>query len=166
MENSPVSEEHNFQQDRQKTKSDKELNHQEIVKNLNGRTLMIYFVLLNMKKTGVRELQRHLDLSSPSVARYHLDKLSDLNLVENLNGEYHLINKAKIPALTSWVLLGKQLIPRSIFVATFFSLLVLGYFIFIFTLWHKDSAFVLITGILICGYLWFDVWWLYKNKPF
>ena len=145
---------------------EKTVDQKEILKNLNGRTLMIYFVLLNIKKTGVRELQRNLDLSSPSVARYHLDKLTDLHLVENRNGEYFLINKAKIPALTSWILLGNQLIPRAIFAATLFSLLFMGYFIFIFSLWHKDSVFLLICGVLLCSYLWFDVWWHYRNKPF
>ncbi len=145
--------------------SETQVNQKEIVKNLTGRTLMIYFVLLNTKKTGVRELQRKLELSSPSVARYHLDKLSELHLLENRNGVYHLINKAKIPALTSWVLLGKQLLPRSIFAATFFSFLLIGYIIFIFSFWHKDSVFMLITGGLVCLYLWFDVWWHFQNKP-
>ena len=66
------------------------LNRDEIVKHLHGRTLMVYFVLLNKKLIGVRDLQRHLDLSSPSVAKYHLEKLVNLNLVENRNGVYHL----------------------------------------------------------------------------
>lgn len=145
---------------------DKKINQNEIIKNLNGRTLMVYFVLLNIKQTGVRELQRKLELSSPSVARYHLDKLVELNLVENRKGEYFLINKAKIPALTSWVLFGKQLIPRSIFAATFFTLLFIGYLIFIFTIFHKDSILMFITNIIVCIYLWFDVWWHYRNKPF
>ncbi|GAH14244.1 unnamed protein product, partial [marine sediment metagenome] len=64
----------------------RELNRDEIVKNLNGRTLMVYFVILNKKSIGVRELQRQLELSSPSVAKYHLEKLVNMNLVENRNG--------------------------------------------------------------------------------
>ena len=59
----------------------RELNRDEIVKNLNGRTLMVYFVILNKKSIGVRELQRQLELSSPSVAKYHLEKLVNMNLV-------------------------------------------------------------------------------------
>jgi len=74
-----------------------DLKREDIQHKLNGRTLMIYFVLLNKGKTGVRELQRNLSLSSPSVARYHLDKLVGMNLVENRKGEYHLIKKADIP---------------------------------------------------------------------
>lgn len=77
-----------------------DLKRTDIQQKLNGRTLMIYFVLLNKGSTGVRELQRNLSLSSPSVARYHLDKLVELNLVENRKGVYHLIRKADIPVLT------------------------------------------------------------------
>ena len=84
----------------------KDINREEIVKHLHGRTLMIYFVVLNKKSVGVRELQRQLDLSSPSVAKYHLEKLVNLNLVDNRNGIYHLNKKADLPVLTSWVLIG------------------------------------------------------------
>lgn len=141
------------------------VNKEEILKNLNGRTLMIYFVLLNKNKTGVRELQRSLELSSPSVARYHLDKLTELGLVENKNGVYHLIKKADIPALTSWVIIGRRLLPRVIFAACFFSMLFLGYFIFFFSFINKDAFFVILINLLIVSYLWLDVWWHLRNKP-
>ena len=89
--------------EKSKVKNARDLNRDEIVKDLNGRTLMVYFVLLNKKSIGVRDLQRHLELSSPSVAKYHLEKLVNLHLVENRNGIYHLERKADLPLLTSWV---------------------------------------------------------------
>jgi len=151
----------------QKKKSKKTIkfSHDEIVKKLNGRTLMIYFVLLNKGSIGVRELQRHLELSSPSVARYHLDKLVELDLVENRNGVYSLIRKADIPLLTSWVLIGSKLLPRVLFIAIFFSIFFLCYLIFVFRFWNRDSSFVILFGILIVGYLWTDVFIQQKNRP-
>lgn len=144
---------------------EKALNRQEILKRLNGRTLMIYFVMLNKNKVGVRELQRHLDLSSPSVARYHLEKLTELELVENRNGVYFLVKKADLPVLTSWILIGRRLLPKALFAAVFFSILFLGYLIFIYTFWGKDSLFVILFGGLITLYTWWDVWIHYQNKP-
>ena len=141
------------------------LNREEILKKLNGRTLMIYFVLLNKITVGVRELQRHLDLSSPSVARYHLEKLTELKLVENRNGVYYLVKKADLPVLTSWILVGKYLLPKVLFAAIFFSTLFLGYLIFIYSFWGKDSLFVIIFATLIIVYSWWDVWIHFKNKP-
>lgn len=143
----------------------RDLNRDEIVKNLNGRTLMVYFVLLNKKFIGVRELQRHLELSSPSVAKYHLEKLVNLHLVENRNGIYHLERKADLPILTSWVLVGKQLIPRAIFAAIFFTFLFIGYLFFVYTYWNKDSLFVILFGIAIMVYVWLDVILQFKHKP-
>ena len=148
-----------------KTKNIEDLNRDEIVKNLTGRTLMIYFVLLNKKSIGVRDLQRHLDLSSPSVAKYHLEKLVNLNLVENRNGIYHLDRKADLPLLTSWVLIGKYLLPRVIFAAIFFTFLFIGYLIFIYSYWNKDSIFVILLGVAIMIYVWLDVILQFKNKP-
>ena len=146
-------------------KNENNLDQNEIIKNLHGRTLMIYFVLLNKKSIGVRDLQRQLELSSPSVAKYHLEKLVNLNLVENRNGVYHLDKKADLPVLTSWVLLGKTLLPKAIFAAIFFTLLFIGYLTFIYSYWNKDSLFVIIFGIAVMIYIWLDVIFQFKHKP-
>ena len=137
----------------------------KIVKNLNGTTLMVYFALLNKKEIGVRELQRQLALSSPSVAKYHLEKIVKTGLAENRNGVYHLLKKAKIPSLTSYVLIGQNLIPRILFSAVFFTVLFAIYLIFFYTIWIKDTFFVILFGSLINLYLWFEVILRFKNKP-
>jgi hypothetical protein len=147
--------------DRERLKLDRD----KVVKNLNGTTLMVYFVLLNKKQIGVRELQRHLELSSPSVAKYHLEKLDNLHLVQNRNGIYHLYRKADLPILTSWILIGKQFLPRSIFAAAFFTFVFIGYLIFIYSNWNKDSIFVIIFGLSIMIYAWLDVILQFKHKP-
>lgn len=146
-------------------KKSEKLNRDEIVSNLTGRTLMIYFVLLNKKTIGVRELQRHLELSSPSVAKYHLEKLVDLHLVENRNGIYHLDRKADLPLLTSWVLIGKILIPKVIFAAILFTTLFIGYLLFVYSNWNKDSLFVVLLGCGIMIYIWLDVFFQLRRKP-
>ena len=137
----------------------------KIVKHLNGTTLMVYFALLNKKEIGVRELQRSLSLSSPSVAKYHLEKISKLGLAENRKGIYHLLKKAKIPSLTSYILIGQNLIPRILFSAVFFTVFFAIYLIFFYTIWIKDSFFVILFGSLINLYLWFEVFMRFKNKP-
>ncbi|MHA1675412.1 MAG: hypothetical protein ACTSYI_17510 [Promethearchaeota archaeon] len=141
------------------------LNKKEILKKLNGTTLMVYFVLMNKKEIGVRALQRNLELSSPSVARYHLEKLSELNLVKNNNGVYQLIRRADIPVLSTWILFGKWLLPRSIFMAFFSSLFFLGYLIFIYRSWNRDSSVVIFSFGLFLIYLWYDVFTHFKNRP-
>jgi hypothetical protein len=149
----------------QSDKKIENLNRDELVSNLTGRTLMIYFVLLNKKSIGVRELQRHLDLSSPSVAKYHLEKLVNLNLVENRNGIYHLDKKADLPLLTSWVLLGKLFFPKVLFAAILFTSLFVGYLLLVYSYWNKDSMFFILFGLILMVYVWFEVIIQFKRKP-
>ena len=141
------------------------INRDELVSKLTGRTLMIYFVLLNKKSIGVRELQRHLNLSSPSVAKYHLEKLVNLHLIENRNGIYHLDKKADLPLLTSWVLMGKFLLPKVLFAAILFTSLFIGYLLFVYSYWNKDSMFLILFGLILMVYIWFEVIIQFRRKP-
>ena len=167
----PQNNKENSQKPRVKEKgilSDKKienLNRDKLVSNLTGRTLMIYFVLLNKKSIGVRELQRHLDLSSPSVAKYHLEKLVNLHLIENRNGIYHLDKKADLPLLTSWVLMGKFLLPKVLFAAVLLTSLFIGYLLFVYSYWNKDSMFFILFGLILMVYIWFEVITQFRRKP-
>jgi hypothetical protein len=56
---------------------------------LRGTTLAVYRLMLNARKpVGVREVQRELNLSSSSVARYHVLKLEDAGLIVRKEGKY------------------------------------------------------------------------------
>lgn len=83
---------------------------------LKGTTLEVYrFLLKSSKPVGTRELQRALNLSSSSVATYHLSKLEDAGLLKRDAGgftvsKYLLENSIKV---------AKFLIPRYFFYAVF-----------------------------------------------
>jgi DNA-binding transcriptional ArsR family regulator len=83
---------------------------------LRGTTLEVYrFLLKSNKPVGTRELQRALNLSSPSVATYHLSKLEDAGLLKREGGgftvsKYLLENNVKV---------SRFLIPRYLFYAIF-----------------------------------------------
>src|SRR5512139_552229 len=69
---------------------------------LKGTTLEVYrFLLKSSKPVGTRELQRALNLSSSSVATYHLTKLEDAGLLKREAGgftvsKYLLENSIKV----------------------------------------------------------------------
>jgi DNA-binding MarR family transcriptional regulator len=73
---------------------------------LRGTTLEVYrFLLKSNKPVGTRELQRALNLSSSSVATYHLTKLEDAGLLKREMGgftvsKFLLENSVKVAA--SW----------------------------------------------------------------
>jgi hypothetical protein len=68
-------------------------------------------VLRANKPLGIREVQRALELSSPSVAQYHLSKLENLGLVKKERGNY-VVNKV---VLESCVKISRFIIPRYLF---------------------------------------------------
>jgi len=72
------------------------------------------------KPVGVRELQRSLGLSSPSVAYHHLEKLDRLGLVEkDQYGSYSVKRNIDVSVLQAFMRVGKMLVPRFIFYAAF-----------------------------------------------
>jgi len=70
-------------------------------------------MLKNGKPIGVRDIQRELNLSSPSVARYHLSKLENAGLVKRQNGNY-IVSKI---FLENTVKIHHVVIPRFLFYA-------------------------------------------------
>ncbi|MCL4429952.1 MAG: ArsR family transcriptional regulator [Chloroflexi bacterium] len=83
---------------------------------LKGTALDIYRLMLTSNKPlGVREIQRTLDLSSPSVAQHHLSMLERAGLIKRESGNY-VINKV---LLQNCVKISRFLIPRYFFYTVF-----------------------------------------------
>ena len=83
---------------------------------LKGTTLEVYrFLLKSNKPVGVRELQRALNLSSSSVATYHLSKLEDVGLLKRQDGGYG-VNKF---LLENSIKISRFLVPRYFFYSIF-----------------------------------------------
>ncbi len=90
---------------------------------MKGNTLRVYVYALKKRKVGVREVQRALLMSNPSLAQYHLNKLKDLGLVSENNGEYVISNEVKVDVMRDFLRLGTLIVPRFVFYAAFFSLI-------------------------------------------
>jgi hypothetical protein len=84
-----------------------------------GTTLNVYsFVVKKGKPVGPREVMRGVNLSSPSVAYWHLQKLENSGLLQkNKAGEYVVKEKTSISGHV-WV--GRNLVPRLMFYSLFF----------------------------------------------
>lgn len=88
-------------------------------KELAGNTLSVYaYVVKENRAVGTRDVMRGVNLSSPSVAHRHLQKLESLGLLEkNQFGDYVLKEKTSVSGHV-WV--GKNLVPRLMFYSFFF----------------------------------------------
>lgn len=83
---------------------------------LRGLTLKIYkFILKEDRPVGIREVQRALGLSSPTLALYHMSKLEEAGFIKKeLNGYV-----ADRIVLRNLIRLKKVLIPRNLFYTVF-----------------------------------------------
>ncbi|PVX25596.1 MAG: hypothetical protein CW691_04145 [Candidatus Bathyarchaeum sp.] len=86
---------------------------------LAGNTLIVYaYVVGENRPVGTRDVMRGANLSSPSVAHRHLQKLELLGLLEkDKSGNYILKEKTGVSGHV-WV--GKNLVPRLMFYSFFF----------------------------------------------
>lgn len=86
---------------------------------LEGKTLTVYtYVAKEGRPVGTRDVARGANLSSPSVAQRHLQKLEALGLLEkNEYGDYILKERA---AIDGHLWIGKSIVPRLIVYSFFF----------------------------------------------
>ena len=86
---------------------------------IEGNTLNVYaYVAKEGRPVGTRDVTRGANLSSPSVAHRHLQKLEALGLLEkNEYGDYMLKEKTSVSGHV-WV--GRNLVPRLMFYSFFF----------------------------------------------
>src|SRR5437899_10526441 len=80
---------------------------------LRGKTLKVYAHLLRVDSSGVREIQRELGFSSPSIALHHLEKLERLGVVGKDNvGSYVIAKKVYVGILSAVSSIGRLNIKR------------------------------------------------------
>jgi len=140
-----------------------------IESELKGKTLLIYWHLLKSSgsQVGVREIQRSLKLSSPSVAAHHLEKLVSLGLVDkNRTGEYYLTQEVRVGLLRFFTRLGRFLVPRYLFYSVWFSTMLIVYVTFYQPTGSVDNLVAIIFGVLASLVLWFETARLWREKPF
>ncbi len=140
-----------------------------IESQLKGKTLLVYWYLLKSSRSsvGVREVQRTLGFSSPSVAAHHLDKLLSLGLVDKKGtGEYFLTQEVKVGLLRFFTKLGRFLIPRYLFYSVWLSTMLIVYLIFYGIDGSIHNIVAIIFGVIACLILWFETVRLWMEKPF
>jgi len=136
---------------------------------LRGKAWKVYWLLLkNGRPMSVREVQRALHFSSPSVANHHLEQLRELGLVEkqNIGGHYYLASQVKIGVLRHFVKLGKLLFPRYFFYAVFSTTLLVTYLLFLMQGFTRENLFILSFGTVVSVIFWYEAVRIWLLRPF
>ena len=128
---------------------------------LEGNTLTVYaYVAKENRPVGTRDVTRGANLSSPSVAHRHLQKLEALGLLEkNKYGDYMLKEKTGVSGHV-WV--GRNLVPRLTFYSFFFmgafraeiAIILLGFFVMGLVI---ETSFIFLTGMTAVAMILFFI---------
>ena len=131
----------------------------------NKQRLRIYWYMLSKgDPAGVREIQRALGMSSPSVAHHHLGKLTEMGVVaQDEYGRYVLVRQVEVGILQGFSRVGRFMLPRFSFYAVFFSTL-LGFYL----MRYSDSLniFAVLFSASAASVSWYETIRAWMNRPF
>ena len=136
---------------------------------LRGKAWKVYWLLLRSgREMSVREIEKALHFSSPSVAFHHLEQLCQLGLVEKqkTGGNYCLVSEVKIGVLRHFVKLGRLMFPRYFFYAVFSSAFYIAYLTLLMKNITSESLFVISFGAIISIIFWYEAIRFWRLKPF
>ncbi|MGB8780156.1 MAG: hypothetical protein WCD81_05855 [Candidatus Bathyarchaeia archaeon] len=136
---------------------------------LRGKDWKVYWLLLkNGRPMSVREVQRTLHFSSPSVAQHHLEQLRELGLVtkQEVGGNYSLVSEVKIGVLRHFVKLGKLLFPRYFFYAVFCTTFYAAYILVLMQGLTRENLFILSFGAIVTAIFWYEAARVWSMRPF
>ena len=136
---------------------------------LRGKDWTVYWLLLkNGQPLSVREVQKALHFSSPSVAQHHLEQLRELGLVQKneLGGQYSLVGEVKIGVLRHFVKLGRLLFPRYFFYAAFSTAFYAIYLLLLMQGITKESLFIISFGTLVSAIFWYEAVRVWSLRPY
>jgi hypothetical protein len=96
--------------------------------SITGNTLRVYLYLLHAGQSELRDVQRALGFTTPSLASYHLGKLISAGFVsQDSHGRYLVVKDSTSEILEGYVKLGTRVVPQLFFFAVLFSAIV-GFF--------------------------------------
>ena len=141
---------------------------EKLAAELKGNTLRVYLYVLKSagSNVGVREVQRALGFSSPTLAVYHLDKLVESGLLEKKLGEYKLVREVRVGVLKQFMRIGSVMLPRHLFYASLFTTLLVLYGVYLvgFERVSVSSVFALILGALGVITSWYETLKAWREK--
>ncbi len=132
---------------------------------LHGTTWNVYlFILTSQEPVGVRDVWRQLQLSTPSLAQYHINKLLHDDLIKTtVYGKYEINDDLQIEALKNFVVFKGKLIPHLVVYGAIIAGLFLSYVLFYPLRWDfRDLIVFAVCTISLLAFL-FEAYNQYRS---
>jgi len=127
------------------------------VRAIKGNTVRVYLFLLRNGPCELRDVQRALTLSTPSLAFYHLSKLVQSSYVKQTeDGRYMVVTDISADLLDGYVKFGRQMVPQLLILTIIFTA-ILAYYAYL--VWRLpldlDDAVTAVYSLSIIV-LWYE----------
>ena len=111
----------------------------------------------------LREVQHGLELSSPSLASYHLGKLVEANYVsQDEEGKYFAVKDASIKVLEGYSKVGPAMVPQLFFFSLLFTILAVSFSVE--TMLGSDFTFwLIIVCLAMVTVFWYETIVLWRR---
>jgi hypothetical protein len=91
---------------------------------IKGNTLKVYLYMIRNGPSELRDIQRGIGLSSPSLVSYHLGKLIEAGFAgQDQFGKYFAIRETSDKVLEGYSKMGSAIVPQMFFFALLFTIL-------------------------------------------
>ena len=125
-------------------------------KEITGNTLRAYLHLVSHGPCQLREVQYGLGLSTPSLASYHLKKLTDNGYVkQDRDGKYFAIKEASTKILEGYTRIGTSLVPQLFFFTVLFTILI-AFFSFKSLISSDFTPYLIGSSLTLVALLWYE----------
>jgi len=128
---------------------------------LTGTTLKVYRYALKMgKPVGIREVYRALNLSSPTLASYHLSKLERAGLLKQTS-EGYVMDKV---IFHNFIRLRRSLIPRYLFYSLFFGTITIIELVLRPPVLTREYLFAVVVSFLAASSFFYETVRIWTKK--
>ena len=132
-------------------------------KEITGNTLRAYLYLLTHGPSELREVQRGLSLSTPSLASYHLGRLVDSGYVkQDEESRYVAVKEASTEILQGYSKVGNALVPQLFFFTVLFTILI-AFFSFESLSSSLFTPYLIASSVALVALLWFETVRLWRR---
>jgi DNA-binding transcriptional ArsR family regulator len=135
-----------------------------ISREIRGNTLKVYLYLLKHGSSELRDIQRGVGLSSPSLASYHLGKLAEAGLAtQNEYGVYSVVRDSSDKVLEGYAKIGFAVVPQLFFFALVFTILIA---FFSYAAIYMSSGFIqwlIVISVIMVVVFWYETIRLWRK---
>ncbi len=130
---------------------------------IKGNTLRVYLYLLQAGASELRDVQKSLGFSTPSLASYHLGKLLEAGYAtQNERGQYVVVGDSTREILEGYIRIGTVVFPQLFFFSVLFTA-VIGFLAFMSLSVSSYVPLLAAASLALVGAFWYETIRVWKR---